>query len=211
MLSLGYKGKHCGIEINECQDNPCGENGHCIDQVDKYECYCNRGYYGKNCQIPSSKSCPTDEENYYEIESHCYYFETHSHWFKEAKSNCEKENLFSTGSGKLFEPKTLAENDMVTKMIPDNDKFLIGVMVKGYERYSYCENNYEYVYAKNGANVVFRNRTNNPLEEPDWGKVDCVSANSSGTWFAASSNYDRLPSICEEFTEHAIIHESDFK
>ena len=37
-------------EINECKSKPCGNNGHCDDKLNGYECTCLRGYSGINCQ-----------------------------------------------------------------------------------------------------------------------------------------------------------------
>ena len=46
-----------------------------------------------------------------EIEGRCFYLETQHLPFLKAKANCAR-NKFSTG-GRLFEPKTLAENDKI--------------------------------------------------------------------------------------------------
>ena len=35
-------------EINECNSNPC-VNGQCSDRLNDYQCTCNRGYHGKQC------------------------------------------------------------------------------------------------------------------------------------------------------------------
>ena len=40
---------HC-LEINECISRPCGNNGHCHDELNGYKCTCIAGYLGINCQ-----------------------------------------------------------------------------------------------------------------------------------------------------------------
>lgn len=46
----GYTGFNCEVKINECEHNPCGSNGKCLDLVNKFECVCYPGYQGKTCQ-----------------------------------------------------------------------------------------------------------------------------------------------------------------
>ena len=36
--------------VDECQSNPCENGGTCIDELGSYQCSCNRGYSGNNCQ-----------------------------------------------------------------------------------------------------------------------------------------------------------------
>ena len=45
------------LSINECAPNICN-SGTCIDGVNSYQCQCNNGYSGENCQIP-----PVSEPN----------------------------------------------------------------------------------------------------------------------------------------------------
>jgi hypothetical protein len=45
----GYTGENCETKINECQSNPCGFNGMCIDLVNEFKCACYPGYQGKQC------------------------------------------------------------------------------------------------------------------------------------------------------------------
>jgi hypothetical protein len=46
----GYSGINCETKINECEHNPCGKNGNCLDQINEYKCDCYPGYTGQNCQ-----------------------------------------------------------------------------------------------------------------------------------------------------------------
>ena len=60
----GFQGHDCSDEINECEQiheikaengsrietsNPCVNGGQCIDRLNSYECKCEFGYEGKNC------------------------------------------------------------------------------------------------------------------------------------------------------------------
>ena len=38
-------------EINECESNPCLNNGECNDFLDGFNCTCATGYEGVNCNI----------------------------------------------------------------------------------------------------------------------------------------------------------------
>ena len=37
------------LDIDDCAGSPC-VNGECIDGVNSYECKCNSGYQGRNCE-----------------------------------------------------------------------------------------------------------------------------------------------------------------
>ena len=43
---------HCLLSTggNHCADNPCQNEGNCVDGADDYACNCKLWYYGKNCQ-----------------------------------------------------------------------------------------------------------------------------------------------------------------
>ncbi len=45
----GYTGTDCETEIDECEGQPCGRNGRCIDMVNRFECECYPGYTGTDC------------------------------------------------------------------------------------------------------------------------------------------------------------------
>lgn len=46
----GYTGPNCETKINECESNPCGFNGKCLDLVNEFKCECYSGYSGLTCQ-----------------------------------------------------------------------------------------------------------------------------------------------------------------
>uniref|UniRef100_F7IHI1 Protein crumbs homolog 1 n=1 Tax=Callithrix jacchus TaxID=9483 RepID=F7IHI1_CALJA len=47
---LGWSGKHCELNIDECFSNPC-IHGNCSDRVAAYHCRCEPGYTGVNCEV----------------------------------------------------------------------------------------------------------------------------------------------------------------
>lgn len=47
--SLGYSGRHCEADINECYSDPC-HYGTCIDGLASFSCQCKPGYTGRLCE-----------------------------------------------------------------------------------------------------------------------------------------------------------------
>lgn len=54
LLSTGFSGELCNFEYNECDSNPCLNNGECTDHIGGFSCKCTRGYTGKRCHIKVS-------------------------------------------------------------------------------------------------------------------------------------------------------------
>jgi hypothetical protein len=49
---MGYTGKYCEINIDECASIPCQNNGTCTDSIADYKCNCTgTGFIGSNCEI----------------------------------------------------------------------------------------------------------------------------------------------------------------
>lgn len=49
LRSLGYSGRHCETDINECYSDPC-HYGTCIDGLASFSCQCKPGYTGRLCE-----------------------------------------------------------------------------------------------------------------------------------------------------------------
>ena len=50
-IFLGFEGKNCEVDINECEPNPCNNNGTCVDEINDYKCTCKAGFVGKSCEV----------------------------------------------------------------------------------------------------------------------------------------------------------------
>jgi hypothetical protein len=46
----GLNGTKCDVIIDLCASNPCGSGGACHNVIGRYECVCNAGRYGMNCE-----------------------------------------------------------------------------------------------------------------------------------------------------------------
>jgi hypothetical protein len=60
-----------------------------------------------------SRPCPTNDPNYHLINGRCIFVEKKMKNYEDAKKNCIEK---FRGNGKLFEPKTWAENEMAQKV-----------------------------------------------------------------------------------------------
>ncbi|KAJ1363283.1 hypothetical protein KIN20_023120 [Parelaphostrongylus tenuis] len=77
----GFTGSRCEREMDECELNKCKNSVKCIDKFDDYECVCEDGWIGKNCDRPCEDiygSCkfwkreeqceiPREETDFFEI------------------------------------------------------------------------------------------------------------------------------------------------
>jgi jagged-like protein len=43
-------GRHCEVNVNECDSNPCRNGGECVDLINGFKCICPLGYTGHQCQ-----------------------------------------------------------------------------------------------------------------------------------------------------------------
>ncbi|XP_044523078.1 coagulation factor X [Gracilinanus agilis] len=48
------------VDGDQCESQPCKNQGHCKDGVDEYTCSCMEGYEGKNCEFSTLKFCSLD-------------------------------------------------------------------------------------------------------------------------------------------------------
>uniref|UniRef100_A0A672FBD3 Coagulation factor IX n=1 Tax=Salarias fasciatus TaxID=181472 RepID=A0A672FBD3_SALFA len=45
------------IDGDQCDPNPCQNNGNCVDGLSSYLCYCQPNFSGKNCEIDVTQQC----------------------------------------------------------------------------------------------------------------------------------------------------------
>ncbi|XP_014306292.2 coagulation factor X-like, partial [Myotis lucifugus] len=45
---------------DQCESNPCLNQGRCKDGLGEYTCTCQEGYEGRNCELPMRKFCSQD-------------------------------------------------------------------------------------------------------------------------------------------------------
>ena len=50
-ISLTSLGVNCEMEIDECESNPCQNEGTCHDLVAMYSCECRPGFDGTDCEV----------------------------------------------------------------------------------------------------------------------------------------------------------------
>ena len=46
----GFVGHHCGVDVDECESDPCQHGSKCVDLVNAYSCECLAGWEGHHCQ-----------------------------------------------------------------------------------------------------------------------------------------------------------------
>lgn len=64
----GFEGRHCESNVNDCEPNPCANDGSCIDLINSYQCVCQKGFKGGHCQQVDEDVCSLGgSDNYWEI------------------------------------------------------------------------------------------------------------------------------------------------
>ena len=48
----------CDTDTDDCKEDPCHNEGYCIDQLNSYQCQCKPGFQGQNCEIDIGKAYP---------------------------------------------------------------------------------------------------------------------------------------------------------
>ncbi|KAG8124142.1 hypothetical protein E2320_019555, partial [Naja naja] len=51
--------KQCEVDIDECASAPCLNNGTCVDHINYYKCYCQRGFTGIKCETNTDECSST--------------------------------------------------------------------------------------------------------------------------------------------------------
>uniref|UniRef100_A0A8C5BWX1 Notch receptor 3 n=1 Tax=Gadus morhua TaxID=8049 RepID=A0A8C5BWX1_GADMO len=59
----GYMGTYCEVDVDDCESNPCANDGHCRDMVNGFTCKCQPGFTGTMCQIDVDECASTPCQN----------------------------------------------------------------------------------------------------------------------------------------------------
>lgn len=54
----GFRGKDCDVNIDDCVQNLCQNNGSCIDGINSYTCDCSPQFSGQFCHQDVGKLIP---------------------------------------------------------------------------------------------------------------------------------------------------------
>ncbi|MFH4980406.1 hypothetical protein AB6A40_007115 [Gnathostoma spinigerum] len=57
LCQIGYSGKRCEININDCSPKPCHNGGTCIDNISSYVCHCLPQFSSVHCQFRLDNPC----------------------------------------------------------------------------------------------------------------------------------------------------------
>ncbi|GIY01249.1 protein serrate [Caerostris darwini] len=55
VCDLGYTGRYCHENINDCASYPCRNGGTCIDGMNSYICLCREGWEGPQCNVEKNE------------------------------------------------------------------------------------------------------------------------------------------------------------
>uniref|UniRef100_A0A6Q2XNC4 Notch receptor 3 n=1 Tax=Esox lucius TaxID=8010 RepID=A0A6Q2XNC4_ESOLU len=59
----GYMGTYCEVDVDECDSNPCVNDGICRDLVNAFTCTCQPGFTGTMCQMDVDECASTPCQN----------------------------------------------------------------------------------------------------------------------------------------------------
>ena len=131
--------------------------------------------------------CPSDDPNYALIEGVCYFFENSKMRHSTAQENCKNQTINGV-KGHLFEPRTLAANDLVFSnfsSVHGNQNIFVGI--------DDINQTNKWVYSSSGEQIMFSNWEKN---QPNSNHAHCVHFWNSKLWGDTGCN-DNMPSICE--------------
>ena len=60
-----------GVEVNECESEPCQNGGECVDLLNGFECECRDGYVGDQCEIGRNTKAIGVMVEYTSVQSIC--------------------------------------------------------------------------------------------------------------------------------------------
>lgn len=66
LLWIGFQGKNCEENVDDCPGNLCQNGGTCVDGVNAYRCKCPPNFTGNFCEQDVDE-CATRWENWLEI------------------------------------------------------------------------------------------------------------------------------------------------
>uniref|UniRef100_A0A7M5URS7 EGF-like domain-containing protein n=1 Tax=Clytia hemisphaerica TaxID=252671 RepID=A0A7M5URS7_9CNID len=66
----GWSGSNCGVNIDECEENKCVNNGQCVDEVSGYVCKCKNAFTGLYCEVPPARVVPDIEIDFMADDCH---------------------------------------------------------------------------------------------------------------------------------------------
>ena len=145
--------------------------------------------------------CPLENPNYILVDNQCYYIQTNTTNYETAKENC-KEKLPDYGGGRLFQPKSRAQNELIMRLAHEStgksNYLWLGITDKTKEG--------EFTYSFNDVPIKF---------DPDWSSgygsrgtgYNCILSymnGGSGSAFSKWLDYDcsrQYGSICESSPE----------
>lgn len=177
----GFTGCHCQRNIDDCQPNPCQNNGTCTDGVNNYTCTCPEGYSGRNCESLLVETCEGDWQLF---ESSCYWRSSSTLSWTAAEDDCVAMG------GHLVEITSQSEDDFVQSLggggthIGLNDIDTEGVHV--------------WISSGNLASGTFTN-WNGGEPSNSGGGEDCVEISGLGKWNDLPCSLSRAY-VCERPT-----------
>lgn len=63
MLHYVVPGEQCQTEADECESEPCFNNGTCTDQLNSFNCSCPQGFSGLQCEVNIDECDPDPCQN----------------------------------------------------------------------------------------------------------------------------------------------------